>query len=200
MGIERVLFSLESCLTVAQSLGEDAEIVPFAEELLREKACRDFDALQDLVELAYHRSLSEDPPENPFQIVSKMPRPGDSTRVARASEPKVALPDSMPDFTAIADLGEDPSKAGEFMHQLLTAGQEMGCSDLHLCAGARPFVRLNGALCYLDEADLAAGAAQALNTALLNEAQRKAPTCTSRWVCRCAPGWAARSRTWASSD
>lgn len=164
---------------MAQSLGEDAEIVPFAEELLREKACQDFDALQDLVELAYHRSLTEDPPENPFEVAAESPQAEDPDSAGPATSGAGAdllhlIPESMPDFKEVARLGADPSQAGECMRQLLAAAQEMGCSDLHICAGARPFVRLNGALRYLDGRDLPVKAAHALNTALLDEAQRKA--------------------------
>lgn len=168
LGLERELFSKESCLTVAQSLGEDAEIVPFAEELLREKACKDFDELQDLVELAYHRSLTEDPPENIFQVEPMEP----TGKKAETAQAGVEFPDSMPDFKQLDELKDD-SAADEFMRQLLGAAQEMGCSDLHISAGARPFVRLNGAIRYLHEANLPEAAAHSLNTALLDDGQRE---------------------------
>lgn len=168
LGIERELFSRESCLTVAQSLGEDAEIVPFAEELLREKACKDFDALQDLVELAYHRSLSEEPPENIFSVEPTEP----TAKKPVTNQAGVDLPDSMPDFNQISELKDD-SAVDAFMRQLLSAAQEMGCSDLHISAKARPFVRLNGALRYLHDADLPEAAAHTLNTVLLDDAQRE---------------------------
>ncbi len=169
LGTERKLFSLQSSLTVAQSLGEDAEIVPFAEELLREKACQDFDGLQDLVELAYHRSQSEEPPSNPFALPTvEAPQDTEKSTVAR-----VEIPDSMPDFETAPDLKEG-SAARDFMQQLLASAQEMGCSDLHLSASARPFARLNGELRYLHEENLSEAASHALNTALLDEAQRDA--------------------------
>ena len=169
LGLERALFSLESSLTVAQSLGEDAEIVAFAEELLREKACKDFDGLQDLVELAYNRSLSEEPPRNPFEPIAADPYKTEGKKV----EAVVEIPESMPDFGKVAELN-DASKAGDFMKQALASTKEMGCSDLHLSAGARPFVRLNGGLRYLHDKDLPEAAAYMLNTALLDEKQKEA--------------------------
>lgn len=169
LGLERALFSIESSLTVAQSLGEDAEIVPFAEELLREKACKDFDGLQDLVELAYHRSLSEEPPSNPFESTPVV-APVESVKKVEA---RIKIPESMPDFGQISEL-KDASSADDFMRQLLISAQEMGCSDLHLSAGARPFVRLNGGLRYLHDEVLSPTAAHTLNTVLLNAEQRAA--------------------------
>ncbi|WPJ96845.1 PilT/PilU family type 4a pilus ATPase [Coraliomargarita algicola] len=75
------------------------------------------------------------------------------------------------------DLGQinetlDPVNAADFMRQLLASIQELGSSDLHLCAGARPFVRHNGALQYLDQKPLEAAASKVLNTVLLNQVQR----------------------------
>ncbi|HBR95155.1 MAG TPA: hypothetical protein DEA90_13420 [Opitutae bacterium] len=176
LGLERKLFSLQPCLTVAQSLGEDAEIVPFAEELLRERACVDFDALQDLVEFAYARSLEAEPASNPFQPVES-PCSAAAASIAATAPPapqqvRFELPESMPDLSELNSIS-DETTAAEYMRKILAALQELGSSDLHLCAGARPFVRHNGALRYLDEAPLATDASKVLNSALLNSAQRE---------------------------
>jgi len=164
LGLERKLFPLKPCLTVAQSLGEQAEIVPFAEELLREKACHDFDALQELVELAYARSLEEAPPHNPFEYT----RPPSSPKSQSPSEAAFELSEPIPDFKKAMTREE----ASEFMRKLLLSAQEIGISDVHISAGARLFVRHNGALRYLSETVLPADAAYQLNTVLLNDAQK----------------------------
>jgi twitching motility protein PilT len=173
LGIERKLFSLQACLTVAQSLGEDTEIVPFAEELLKEKACKDFDALQDLVEQAYSKAQEEAPTEDPFRRA--IPSSGDS-KVSTNSEgrPQPAVTESTTATSGFSELTQDlnAETAPEIMKQLLSSAQQIGSSDLHLSAGARPFVRHNGALHYLDERALSAQQAQLLNTALLHPEQR----------------------------
>ena len=175
LGLERKLFSLQPCLTVAQSLGEQAEIVPFAEELLREKACVDFDALQDLVEFAYHKSLAEVPPSNPFAPTTAVLSPEDAAddKAAHQAQATFSLPDSMPDLGRLNYI-QDEAEATEMMRQLLAAIQELGSSDLHLCAGARPFVRHNGSLRYLHERPLIDTASKLLNTILLDPEQRAA--------------------------
>ncbi|MGZ0710032.1 type IV pilus twitching motility protein PilT [Coraliomargarita sp. W4R53] len=152
---------------MAQSLGEDAEIVPFAEELLKDKACVDFDSLQELVEFSYEKAQQEAPPSDPFA-------PPPSTleeKPVKKARTEFELPASMPDLSRLNDI-QDGVEAADFMRQLLAAIQEMGGSDLHLCAGARPFARHNGALRFLDEEPLAAAVSKLLNTALLNQSQQ----------------------------
>lgn len=167
LGLERNLFALQPCLTVAQSLGENAEIVPFAEELLREKACSDFDALQELVELAYAKAQEGDAPEDPFALThdtSTQPKHKTTTS-------SIQFPESMPDFSKLAEV-KDAAAGADAMRQLLHAAQEMGSSDLHLSAGARPFVRHNGTLHFLDDNVLSSELSLLLNTSLLNESQK----------------------------
>ncbi len=168
LGLERKLFSLQSCLTVAQSIGEDAEIVPFAEELLREKACKEFDALQELVELAYTKAQEVEAPRDPFSP-TPAPAPDITDKIA---DKKASPATQMPDFGKLTNI-KDLSTAADTMRQLLQAAQEMGSSDLHLSAGARPFVRHNGALHFLDDDILSAELAHILNTSLLNDSQRE---------------------------
>jgi twitching motility protein PilT len=174
LGIEQKLFSLQPCLTVAQSLGENTEIVPFAEELLKEKACRDFDALQELVERAYSKAQEEEPYRNPFINPRQATETAASSRTAKSSSSAV---DAEP-AEAVSGFGEltkglNTETAPEIMKQLLTSAQQIGSSDLHLSAGARPFVRHNGSIHYLDENALSAEQAQLLNTALLQPSQRE---------------------------
>ncbi|MDQ8194072.1 PilT/PilU family type 4a pilus ATPase [Coraliomargarita sp. SDUM461004] len=166
LGLEQKLFSLQPCLTVAQSLGDAAEIVPFAEELLREKACVDFDALQELVGIAYEKAQNESAPQDPFTSFSSRLTPASEIKPQGAFQ----LPNSMPDMNRLHSI-EERQQATELMRQLLPAIHEMGGTDLHLCAGARPFVRHNRMLKYLHEQPLSAMSSRILNLALLTDAQ-----------------------------
>lgn len=167
MGLDEKLFSLQSCLTVAQSLEENVEIVPFAEELLNRKACTDFDALQRLVVEAHNKAQKETPPRNPFQR-----SPDDRTAGERiAHRREVQFPEFMTRWSQLENI-QTTEAAADFMRNLLIAAQDFGCSDLHISAGSRPFVRHNCGIYYLGETDLSEQQAADLNLSLLSETQK----------------------------
>ncbi len=60
-----------------------------------------------------------------------------------------------------------------FLLTTLAFAQEQGFSDLHLVAGARPYVRKHGELLFLDEQPLESGVTKRLTTCLLSKAQRE---------------------------
>jgi twitching motility protein PilT len=166
LGTEKNLFSIQSCLTVAQSLDDDTDIAPFAEELLKEKACSDFDGLQDLVVEAYELSQKGEPPYDPFQKIATPQSQKEETQTKYAFKP----PETMPDWSEAESLDRDGAE--DFMRRLLTSAQEIGSSDVHISAGARPFLRHNTAIQYLHEDALAENTAYQLNVALLNSSQK----------------------------
>lgn len=157
------MFNLEPCLKLGENLGEGAEIVTFAESLLQSETSIDFDALQDLVERAYNMAQEGPPPENLF--LNTVPaRELDTKQTDLPSN----LPDSMPDLSTMRDLKTE-GEAAAMMENLLAACQELGASDLHLSAGARPFVRHLRNITYLCNDPLTADASQLLNLSLLSD-------------------------------
>lgn len=168
LGLERKLFSLQSCLTIAQSVEADIDIAPYAEELLKEKACDDFDALQELVVEAYEHSQKKEPPYDPFRPTASSSRSQNESNAHCKFEP----PESMPDWSEIEHLDSDESSK-DFMRRLLSSAQEIGSSDLHITAGTRPFLRHNTAIQYLHDKELSKEAAYRLNLALLTPEQKK---------------------------
>lgn len=168
LGIEKNLFSLQSCLTVAQSLDDGTEIAPFAEELLKEKACNDFDGLQELVIEAYERAQKEEPPYHPFKKITTHQPLKEEPQAQYEFEP----PETMPDWSEADRLDSDDA-AKDFMRRLLSSAQEIGSSDVHISAGARPFLRHNTAIQYLDKEVLSEVAAYKLNVALITSEQKK---------------------------
>lgn len=156
---------MRPCLDLRDRLGEDVEIVAFAESLLEEEACRDFDELQALVEQAYGLAQADTPPDNPFErkafVVEESQAQGETPE-------RKDLPDSMPDLSS-ANVPGDANTAASTMRKLLHACHEMGASDLHLSAGARPFVRHSRNLAYLSEDILSEEASALLNLSLLSE-------------------------------
>lgn len=166
LGLDEELFSLNACLTTAQSLGEEVDIVPFAEELLREKACTNYDALQKLVIEAHERAQEGPPPKDPFEYD---PAPSSSS-VDKPQDKELKLPDSITQWTGLEELavGEEAAK---FMRSLLISVQEFGSSDLHISAGGRPFIRHNGSIQYLSTDVISEKVASTLNLSLLSETQ-----------------------------
>ncbi len=158
-------------MSLAERMGDEAGLVEFAEKLLEERSCQDFDGLQAAVEQAYALAQSNEPPENPFaQTVALEPDGTDG--IEREVTPQYTLPPSLPALTD-AEVCTGNDSPDEIMRQLFQSCHEMDASDLHLSAGARPFVRLSKQIIYLSEQALSAEASERLNTALLSESMKE---------------------------
>lgn len=174
--MERGLFELAACLRVAGSFDKDTDIVAFAEEILRQRLCEDFDAMQALVEEAYGLAQEGTPPSNPFETAAPasapapapVPTPPPAPTTGRERKVDLSLSDSVPDFKEVAAI-TDRAEAETAMRTLLQACQELKVSDLHLSADARPFARFNRQICYLSDVVLSEETSRLLNTALLTE-------------------------------
>jgi len=169
LGLERKLFELSDCRTVAQSLDEDSGLVTFAEELLSRKVCTDFDDLQTAVEDAYAKAQEADPPRDPFAESETVAPP---SKVKPAGAGHFTPPDDLPPIGTVNGLA-DIEAAAEIMRELLRISDALGASDLHLSAHARPFVRLNRKVRFLYDKDLSPESSRLLNTALLPEDSRR---------------------------
>ena len=73
----------------------------------------------------------------------------------------------------LADLPLSDTALATALRTLLRATANDGASDLHLCTGARPFIRKNRALAFLSDYSLTAQDALRLNVALLADHQKK---------------------------
>lgn len=167
LGASQGLFEVKPCLDLSKKLHSDIEIVEFAESLLKKRICLDFDGLQTLVEDAYEHSLEGAPPENPFDNVAQVHEDEiDTSKETECSE--IDILEMLPELAGINDITTHDS-AEKTMRSLLQACHELGVSDLHISAGARPFVRLNRTIRYLNASTLTPEASALLNTALLSE-------------------------------
>lgn len=170
LGSSQGLFETEPCLNLSKDLTSEVEIVEFAESLLKKRICLDFDGLQALVEDAYQHSLEGAPPKNPFDDLDELHEDEiDSCKETGYSE--IDILELLPELTGINDI-TTLDCADKTMRSLLQACHKLGVSDLHISAGARPFVRLNRTLCYLNVSTLTPTASALLNTALLSEKRR----------------------------
>ncbi len=73
------------------------------------------------------------------------------------------------DFSEASQLKD--IELSEYMNQLLAFCQEHEASDLHLLAGARPFIRLRRSIAFISDDLLSSELSYRLNTALLSPAQ-----------------------------
>jgi len=133
-------------------------------------------SLADLVKEAVEADvLSADPnidlqfvePEQEDEEPAPEPKP-----IAHPPEPEA--PDfgtDLPDLSDIEDLS--PEQATEVVKQLLSGARAAGASDVHLSAGAAPFMRLHGAVTLLTDTPLSAACAETLNAVLLDEELRQ---------------------------
>ena len=277
-GIDRQVVTAEICRVHVQKLGEDADLLSFAQSLLDDWTCEDVDELQSLVDEAYERAqtgetpdldelgeLSEDkgagfqaPRQTQLMPVDRSSQPPgtdkdagtvhrtqeiqvepggpargtgatpsvadaqldtkteasaadddgmslgdlvqeavdadalsgdrgiefDSVEVQEEEEPApepkpiAHLPEpegpdfgtDLPDLSGIEAL--TPEQAADVMKQLLSAARANGASDVHLSAGAAPFMRLHGMIVPLSETPLSAECAEMLNAVLLEDKLR----------------------------
>jgi len=187
LGIDQGVFSVRAAWAVRMKLGEDAELLDFAQELLDDGHVSDanMDTLEQIAGLAHSKANGVLPFEDPFETAGtnfKTSRaagaagPAPTSGMSRApmvvgpaaglpKTPKLEFP-----FAKVASFSD--AELSEALKNLLKACARNGVSDLHLSAGAKPFVRKQRALAPLDEQVLSAEDALRLNTALLATHQR----------------------------
>lgn len=179
LGLDQGLFTQKQCRAVRQALGDQAELVDFAQKFIDDGVVTNQEALEKLAGLAYAKGQKGPPAFDPFDddeesapaspAPSAAPSPG-STATAAKPKPSSSPAPTFP-FENLTLLDDAGVAAG--LRELLKATARFGASDLHLSTGARPFIRKNRALSYLSEYALTAADALRLNTALLGEGQKK---------------------------
>ena len=172
LGIDQGLLTRPQALQIRATVGPDADVVTYAQEMIDSGIVKDVELLERLAELAVAKAEKGVPANDPFETDGSSV-PFVQTGPATGRAPAHAggkLPDF--DFGSVAALDEPALAAG--VRSLLRATAACGASDLHLSTGARPFIRKNRALSYLSDYTLTAADALRLNTVLLTDAQRAA--------------------------
>ncbi len=162
LGSDQKLFSRDQAARVLAKLGDRADLMGFAQELIDSGIVGEVERLEALAGEA-------------MASAAKGPTPGASSPPFSLSRPPFAGvgtggPAAV-DFSALGRL--DDRALADAMRALLRASARAGASDLHLSTGARPFVRRQRALSFLSDHALTAQDALRLNTALLSEGQKK---------------------------
>ncbi len=175
LGIEQGLFTREQALDTRAKVGDEADLMAFAQKLLDDGVTDNLELLEKLADMATQKGERGKPMDDPFADED-----GDSgSSAADGSAPagpgpkakaKPAGPPKFP-FDQIAAMDDEALAAG--FRELLRATARHGASDLHLSTGARAFIRKSRALSYISGHVLTAEDALRLNTALLSEGQKK---------------------------
>ncbi|MBC8008735.1 MAG: hypothetical protein H7067_01400, partial [Burkholderiales bacterium] len=211
LAIDQGLFGVKDAWSARIKLGEDVDLVDFAQHLVDVGVVRDakIDILENIAGLALAKAADGPPHDDPFASAathtdspfSAPPSPAKPTasspgltlasRSTRSPEvPAGAIPSSpqaSPESAAVSQahsggIGDFPfdrisslsdGDLAVAMRGLLKACAREGISDLHLSAGARPFVRRERTLEHLAAKALGAEESLRLNTALLAPHQRE---------------------------
>lgn len=214
LAIDQGLFSVKEAWAARIKLGEDVELVDFAQHFVDVGVVRDakIDILENIAGLAMAKGAAGPPLDDPFDSsgtgtsspIQVSPSPSQaqaSSGLSLASRPalvaEAAPPVSAPVAVSPAAVSSDfggtahvySGELGDFpfdrvsslsdgdlavaLRGLLKACAREGISDLHLSAGARPFVRQERTLEPLGPKPLGAKEALRLNTALLAPHQRE---------------------------
>ncbi len=166
LGVDQGLFTRAVCLHMRQVLGDSAEMMDFAQRLIDEGVVEDVAVLEGLAQSALFHAKSGPPPVDPFAD-----DPEERHRVGNISLRSPGEPLPTFDFSKLDALSDEQLTAA--LGELLRAGARFGASDLHLSAGASPFLRKHRALVKLADAPLTEAQALRLNTALLAPHQRQ---------------------------
>ena len=171
LGIDQGLFTRPQCLQVRAKLGEDADLMAYAQEFIDSAIVTDVETLEKVADLALTKAEKGPPANDPFEesgssvpFVQTGPAKTAATFKAAAGAPQFA-------FDTIAKL--DDAALATALRGLLKDTGLFGASDLHLSTGARPFVRKNRALSYLSDYVLTPEDSLRLNVSLLAPEQKK---------------------------
>ena len=160
LGNERGLFSAEQGRAVVAKLGESADLMAFAQELIDSGMVTAVEKLEEIAGEAIAKAAEGPPAEV---------RPAPVATAAKEATPSSTTGSLA--FETLGALDDDALAAG--LRDLLRGTAASGASDLHLSTGARPFIRRARALSYISEHVLTAEESLRLNSALLSEGQRR---------------------------
>ena len=165
--IDQGIVSQAQCVQTRAKLGDNADLMAFAQELIDTGIVSDVGKLEQLAELALAKAQNAPPADDPFAAgnLTRAPFAGiiETSGDDAAAPPKFA-------FRTAKEL--DDAALANALRALLRDCARYGASDLHLSTGARPFIRRNRALGFLDDYVLTPEDSLRLNTILLSAGQK----------------------------
>jgi twitching motility protein PilT len=168
---ENGLATRTQCLAAIEMLGGNPELIDFAQKLIDDAVVEDLDALERLVADAHTRGQAGPPPSADGQVRSTAATAPAFPASTVSTPPMPAEPPPPFDFAAVGAL--DNATLAQRLGEFLGEAAAYGASDLHLAAGAQPFVRKHREIIPLADHPLSAEDALRLNTVLLAPHQRQ---------------------------
>ncbi|MFM1851699.1 MAG: Twitching mobility protein [Verrucomicrobiota bacterium] len=168
LGVSQSLFSRTQARMVRDALGDGADLMNFAQKLIDDAIVEDIAKLETIARLALSKGQAGPPADDPFADEDD---DGDADDSAPAAESVAADANLDFPFDGISGLNDDA--LAEAVRELLKATARSGASDLHFSTNARPFVRQDRSFKFISEHALTADEALLLNTALLDEGQKR---------------------------
>lgn len=148
--VQEHLIDAKTAVQLASSMPVSADAMTFAQTIIDHAHITDIELMTRLATEAHHLAASGVEPPSLHSDA-----PGQEKDV---------------DFSRVRSLSVEDTKT--FMLDLLGAAQAFGASDLHLSAGAPPYIRNMRALEFLDTTPLSVEDAHKLNTCLLSEKEK----------------------------
>lgn len=171
LSLAQNLFTREQAIAVRDAVGENAELMDFAQRLIDDGIVESVETLENTAGLAMTNATDGPPPGDPFANIE--PEEDEDTD---DEEEEIAEPEPVEEsydfpFDSLNPLDDDALAAA--LRELLKSTARDGASDLHFSTDARPFIRKNRSFTFISDHVLTAEEALRLNTALLSEGQRK---------------------------
>jgi twitching motility protein PilT len=167
LGIDLGLFTRVEAIGVRKALGGKPTMLDFAQRLIDDEVVADVGRLEKLASMAAVNAKKGPPPTDPFVAAAELVEP--IVPVAHKVEPPAEAP-KFP-FETLAKM--DDKALAEGMKGLLAASVRFKASDLHLCAGRRPFIRKDREIQFISDHTLSSEDALRMNTILLSPEQQK---------------------------
>jgi twitching motility protein PilT len=175
LGIERALFTLEQATAARRAVGDNPELLDFAQQLIDDDHVADVAALEKVLGEAFEKGKAGPPRPDPFTGRSlvepeQVPAPAVAARApARSSGPEMT--GAALDFSRVASMSDEA--LDQAMRGFLIHCGDQGMSDVHLSAGAKPFMRKERSLRPISDHVLTEKESLRLNTVLLASHQRE---------------------------
>lgn len=150
--IDRNLITMDQADSVRIRLGDGADMVDFAQQLIDDGHIEDHSVLEDLAGIAFAQAKAGPPADDPFADVPPLPSQMASRAAARGTTapPFMAAggtgPASLPSMAFDTLDSMDDGAVQNALRTLLRDCARYGASDLHLSAGTRPFIRFQRAI------------------------------------------------------
>jgi len=173
LGLDQGLFKREHAIALRRALGDDASLEDFAQQLIDDGIVENLPALEQLAGIALAKGQRAAPAGDPFAEDDPDDSAAPYPAGAAAGGPKKTAAPPLPTFAFDRVASMDDAALATAFRELLRGVARCGASDLHLSTGARPFIRRNRAIAYLDERPLVAADALRFNTALLAAGQKQ---------------------------